>query len=103
MCFEFRFRTLAKTSVLKPCGFVGVSEEECMFEWNCCYDSTTEVTPGQHCFKPASPVNVGMAAGLAVGITLLVVALAIATYCILTKYGNPFSSGTSAVNNPMYN
>ena len=74
-----------------------------MFEWNCCYDPTTEVTPGQHCFKPASPVNVGMAAGLAVGITLLVVALAIATYCILTKYGNPFSASGGSFSNPMSN
>ena len=97
---ETEYCALARTSTLKPCGFVGMSEEECMYEWHCCYDPYTEVAPGQHCFKPAQPVNVGMAAGAAVAVTLVVLGLAVGGYFLFVKFGNPFSNESSSFTNP---
>ena len=71
-----------------------------MFEWHCCYDPYTEVAPGQHCFAPAPPINVGMAAGAAVAVTLVVLGLAVGGYFLVVKFGNPFSSEPTSFSNP---
>jgi len=42
---------------LEPCGYIGITETECMTEFKCCYDLHTEVGDDQHCFKPAKPNN----------------------------------------------
>ena len=47
---------------------------QCRSEFKCCFDQFTEVTPGQNCFKPATPEKPGISPGAAVGITIGVLA-----------------------------
>lgn len=97
---ETEYCAMARTVTLKPCGFAGISEEECMYEWSCCFDPYTEVAPGLHCFEPAAPVNVGMAAGAAVAVTLVVIAIVGGIYLYFIKYGNPFVTQAKSFDNP---
>lgn len=96
---DTQYCAIARTSPLKACGYAGISEEECMYEWNCCFDPYTEVDIGVHCFKPAAPINVGMAAGAAVAVTLFIVAAVGGIYLYYVKYGNPFGNGTASFEN----
>lgn len=86
---ETEYCALAKTGSLNMCGFIGITERECMLEWNCCYDQNVDVEPGHHCFKPKTPINTGLTAGVAVGITVLVLATCGGAYFYITKYGRP--------------
>ena len=54
---ETEYCAAARMETLKPCGFVGITEEECMKDWKCCFDLHTEIVHGQHCFTPATPEN----------------------------------------------
>ena len=54
----------------------------------------------KHCFKPAAPIDVGMAAGLAVGITFIVLGLAAGGFFAFKKFGNPFSESPTSFSNP---
>ena len=98
---ETEYCAAARTSKLKPCGFVGVTEAECMKEWMCCYDPFTEVAPGQNCFKPSAPIDVGMAAGLAVGITFIVLLIVGGAVFYVHKFGNPLSAVGASIVNPV--
>lgn len=98
---ETEYCAAARTSGLKPCGFVGITEEECQKEWLCCYDPLEEVAPGQNCFKPKQPIDVGMAAGTAVGITIGVLLIAGGAFFAVQKWGNPFSSVGGGISNPV--
>ena len=74
-----------------------------MYEWGCCFDYRTEVAPGQNCFKPVKPVDSGMAAGLAVGIFFIVVAILGLIYMYTNRYGNPLSSNVpDSLSNPLH-
>ena len=53
---------------------------------------------GSHCFKPSAPINVGMAAGAAVAVTLVVVGLVGGGYFYYTKFG--FGAVTGSFANP---
>ena len=73
-----------------------------MYEWGCCFDYRTEVAPGQNCFKPVKPIDTGMAAGLAVGIFCIVLAIIGLGYLYMTRFGNPLSSAVPAsLSNPL--
>ena len=80
---------------------MGITEEECQKEWLCCYDPLEEVAPGQNCFKPKQPIDVGMAAGTAVGITIGVLLIAGGAFFAVQKWGNPFSSVGGGISNPV--
>ena len=54
---------------------------------------------GSHCFKPGSPIDVGMAAGAAVAVTLVVIGIAGGGYFYYTKYGFG-TPGTGGFTNP---
>jgi len=97
---ETEYCAAARTKALKPCGFIGITEAECMKEWTCCYDPFTEVVPGQNCFKPAAPIDTGMAAGLAVGITCAVLLIAGGGFLFVRKFGIPFTDIGGGFSNP---
>ena len=54
---------------------------------------------GHHCFQPAKPIDVGMAVGGAVAVTVFVLGLAFAGYIYYTKYYSP-SLGDGGFTNP---
>ena len=59
------------------------------------------INQGQYCFKAKQPVDTGMAAGLAVGITIIVLGIAAGGYFAFTKFGNPFSDVGGGISNPI--
>ena len=88
---------------LKPeSRFPGMSEQQCMEEWDCCFDPAAEFT----CFKPkqaaSSDINVGMAAGTAVGILFGCLFIATGGYFYYKNYGfsTPFSATTESFQTP---
>ena len=60
-----------------------------------------EPNKGQYCFKPKIPVDAGMAAGLAVGITIIVLGVVAGGYFAFVKFGNPFSDVGGGISNPI--
>ena len=77
----------------------GVDEYQCHSVLQCCWDPTVDTGDGSHCFKPTKPVDVGMAAGTAVAVTLVVVGIAAGGYFYYSKYG--FSTpSTGGISNP---
>ena len=60
-----------------------------------------EPNKGQYCFKPKTPVDAGMAAGLAVGITIIVLGVVAGGYFVFVKFGNPFSDVGGGISNPI--
>jgi len=45
---ETEYCAAAKMESLESCGFPGITERECMVEWNCCYDPNIDVEPNHH-------------------------------------------------------
>merc|ERR550534_3220049 len=85
---------------MKRCGEWGVDEDECRHAWGCCWNGHLEVgMEGHHCFQPSKPIDVGMAAGAAVAVTLVVTGLAFGAYIYYTKYYSP-SLGDGGFSNP---
>ena len=50
---------------LEPCGYVGITENDCLYEFKCCFDQQHEVSPGQFChvFQLFSPLVPALALG----------------------------------------
>ena len=69
------------------CSLNSARSAACHSVFQCCWDPTVDVGNGSHCFKPGSPINVGMAAGAAVAVTLVVIGIAAGGYFYYTKYG----------------
>ena len=92
------FCSAAIASKIKPCGFIGVSETECMLEFGCWFDPTIDSGDGNNCFQPKPPVDVGMAAGAAVGVTVFVIALVAGGYFFYSKRS---SAGIGGITNPL--
>jgi len=89
------FCSAAISSKIKSCGFIGISETECMLEFGCCFDPTIDSGNGNNCFQPKQPVDVGMAAGAAVGVTVFVIAAVAGGYYFFTKRNEPTIVGIS--------
>ena len=49
------------------------------------FDPTIDSGNGNNCFQPKQPVDVGMAAGAAVGVTVFVIAAVAGAYFFYTK------------------
>ena len=71
---------------IEQCGFAGMSEQQCIEEWSCCFDPTSQIS----CFKP-KPVNNGVSAGItagaAVGAFLACVGIAFGGFMYWRNYG----------------
>ena len=50
---------------------------------------------------PSKPINVGMAAGAAVGLTLGVLFIAAGAVFYVRKFGNPFGNQIGSISNPI--
>ena len=59
------------------------------------FDPTIDSGNGNNCFQPKQPVDVGMAAGAAVGVTVFVIAAVAGGYFFFTKRNDPTIAGIS--------
>ena len=88
---------------MEQCGFDGMTELQCMEEWNCCYDKERQIP----CFKPkvigSEPLHPGITAGAAVATFLVCVGIAAGGFFYYKNYGLalPGSAVTPSFGNPM--
>jgi len=59
------------------------------------FDPTIDSGNGNNCFQPKQPVDVGMAAGAAVAVTVFVIAVVAGGYFFYTKRNNGTIAGIS--------
>jgi len=98
---SFPYCENAKIEGIESCGFPGMSEQQCIEEWGCCFDPRANI----QCFKPKSfdsGVNVGLAAGAAVGILFACLGVAAGGFFYYKNYGfnSPWSATTDSFATP---
>ena len=84
---ETEYCVAARKEKLKPCGYIGITETECMNVYKCCYDQRSDVGIGQ-CFRPAKPGNRSrMILGVSLGVTLGVLVIGGIILILFAKRG----------------
>lgn len=71
---------------VEQCGYTGLTEQQCLEEWNCCYDPKSDIS----CFKPkpiSTTLHPGITAGAAVAAFLVCFGLVAGGILYVRSYG----------------